>query len=313
MASGFAIFTVETIFGSTVRRQHTMKIFLFFSLLLICVHGYSQTDSSDQKKVQVSGGVKFVSNQTYAGRTDSLKLPVFIPEFNFEFQKGFFVNTKGYLNLSGGKTTFDGVSIEPGYEFSKKSWNGSLSVIKNIISDSSNLIIAPVNASLEFYLNKETKIVTPYIGSEYVFSAEGNDLIVYGGVSRNISFSKEDAKASVSAEPSFGLTGGSQNFYYSFLKSFSSNGQSRGAGKGRGRGNSGSTTTTTTTTTTVQQQSKQFTLLASSIELPITVTAHKLKWVTTPALETPINLIKGSGGQSSSSIFYVTTELVFSF
>lgn len=291
-----------------------MKKILFSSLLFICVHGYCQTDSSVQKKVQVSGGLQFISNQTYAGRTDSLKLPVLIPEFNFEFQKGFFINTKGYLNLSGGQTTFDGVSIEPGYEFSKKNWNGSLSVIKNFISDSSNLIIAPVNASLEFYLNKETKIVTPYIGSEYVFSKEGNDFIVYGGLSKNISFSKEDAKASVSAEPSLGLTGGSQNFYYSFLKSFASNGQSRAAGKGRGRGNSGSTTTTTTTTTTtVEQQSKQFTLLASSVELPITVTVHKFKWVTTPALETPINLIKGSGGQTSSSIFYVTTELLFNF
>ncbi|HWI92051.1 MAG TPA: hypothetical protein VNT20_12295 [Flavisolibacter sp.] len=290
-----------------------MKKILFSSLLFICAHSYSQTDSSGQKKVRVGGGLQFISNQTYAGRADSLKLPVLIPEFNFEFQKGFFINTKGYLNLSGGKTTFDGVSIEPGYEFSKENWNGSLSVIKNFISDSSNLIIAPVKASLEFYLNKETKILTPYIGSEYVFSAEGNDVIVYGGLSKNISFSKEEAKASMSVEPSFGLTGGSQNFYYSFLKSFSSNGQSRGVGKGRGRGNSGSTTTTTTTTTTVQQQSKQFTLLASSFELPITLTAKKFKWVTTPALETPINLIKGSGGQSSASIFYITTELLINF
>jgi hypothetical protein len=283
-----------------------MKKLLLFSLLISCLYSYSQTDSSVQKKVQVKAGLQFISNQTYAGRTDSLKLPVLIPEFNFEFQKGFFINTKGYLNLSGGKTTFDGVSIEPGYEFSKKKWNGSLSVIKNFISDSSNLIIAPVNASLEFYLNKETKIVTPYIGSEYVFSAEGNDFIVYGGLSKNISFSKEEAKTTVDVEPSFGLTAGSQNFYYSFLKSFSSNGQSRGKGKGRGNGGS-------TTTSTVQQQSSQFTLLSTAFELPITVTAHKLKWVTTPTLEMPINLIKGSGGTPSSSIFYVTTELLFSF
>lgn len=288
----------------------TMKKIIFSSLLLICVHGYSQTDSSGQKKVQVSGGLQFISNQTYAGRADSLRLPVLSPEFKFEFQKGFFLNTKGYLNLSGGQTSFDGVSIEPGYEFSKRKWNGSVSVIKNFISDSSNLIIAPVNASLEFYLNKETKIVTPYIGSEYVFSAESNDFIVYGGLSKHISFSKDDAKTTVDAEPSLGLTGGSQNFYYSFLKSFASNGKSRGVGKGRG--NSGSISTTTTTST-VQQQSSQFILLASSIELPITVTASKFKWVTTPALETPINVIKGSGGQSSSSIFYVTTELLFSF
>lgn len=292
------------------------KLLLTF-FLFVAMYSHGQTDSSDQKKIQVEAGLQFISNQTYAGRTDSLKLPVVIPEFNLEFQKGFFINTKGYLNLSGGTTTFDGVSIEPGYEFSKKNWNGSLSVIKNFISDSSNLIIAPVKASLEFYLDKETKILTPYIGSEYAFSGEGNDFILYGGLSKNISFSKEDAKTTVEAAPSFSLTAGSQNFYYSFLKSFSSNGQSRakvsGVGRGRGNGNGGSTTTTTTTTTTtVEQQSKQFTLLSSAFELPITVTAHKLKWVTTPTLETPVNLIKGSGGQSSSSIFYVTTELVFS-
>jgi hypothetical protein len=133
---------------------------------------------------------------------------------------------------------------------------------------------------------------------------------VYGGLSKNISFSKEEAKTTVDVEPSFGLTAGSQNFYYSFLKSFSSNGQSRGKGKGRGNGNS----TSTTVTQTAQQQSNQFTLLSTSYELPITVTAHKLKWVTTPTLEMPINLVKtGSGGQGSSSIFYVTTELLFSF
>lgn len=283
--------------------------------LILCFYSYGQGDSSGRKNVELKAGLQFISNQTYAGRTDSFKLPVLMPELNFSFQKGFFINTKGYLNFSGGQTTFDGISIEPGYEFSRKNWNGSLSVIKNFISDSSNLIIAPVNASLEFYLNKETKILTPYLGSEYVFSAEGNDFIVYGGLSKNISFSKDDAKTTVEAEPSFGLTAGSQNFYYSFLKSFSSNGQSRGKGNGggRGRGNGTGAGTTTTTTTSQQQQGNQFTLLSTSIELPLTITAHKFKWVTTPALETPVNLIKGSGGQTSSSIFYITTELLIDF
>lgn len=291
------------------------KIAVSLFLIMMSFLAYTQSDTKSKKsKTSFIPGIQFISDQTYAGRTDSLKLPVMVPSFTLKTSGGFYTKVKGYLNLSSGNSGFDGVSIEPGYAISNKHWDISFSLIKNFISDSSNLIIAPVNASLEFYLNKETKIVTPYIGSEYVFSKEGNDFIVYGGLSKNISFSKEDAKASVSAEPSLGLTGGSQNFYYSFLKSFASNGQSRAAGKGRGRGNSGSTTTTTTTTTTtVEQQSKQFTLLASSVELPITVTVHKFKWVTTPALETPINLIKGSGGQTSSSIFYVTTELLFNF
>jgi hypothetical protein len=289
------------------------KILVLFSFVFAAIHSYCQADSSGKERTQMSAGLQFISNQTYAGRTDSLKLPVVIPEFNLEFPHGFFINTKGYLNLSGGKTSFDGVSIEPGYEFSKKNWNGSFSVIKNFMSDSSNLIIAPVNASLEFYLNKETKFITPYIGSEYVFSAEGNDLIVYGGLSKNIRLSRTDAKADFDVEPSLGLTGGSQNFYYSFLKSYASNGQSRGSGKGKGRGGSGSTTTTSGSST-AQQESKTFSLLSSSFELPFTLTAHTFKWITTPALELPVNLLKGQiGGQSSSAIFYVTTELLFTF
>jgi hypothetical protein len=286
---------------------------LLCSLLFFSLYGYAQTaDSSREEKVQVQTGVQFISNQTYAGRTDSLRLPVLLPEINLEFPKGFFINTKGYLNLSGGKTTFDGVSIEPGYALSKKNWNGSLSVIKNFISDSSNLIIAPVNASLEFYLNKETKILTPFIGSEYVFSGEGNDVILYGGLSKLVSFTKEDAETMVNVEPAVSLTAGSQNFYYSFLKSYSSNGSGNSRGKGRGRG-SGTGSTTATITQTVEQQSKLFSLLSSSIELPLTVSAHKLQWITTPAWEVPINVINDNSKKASPSLFYVTTELLFNF
>ncbi|MGZ3853617.1 MAG: hypothetical protein ACXVBX_12550 [Flavisolibacter sp.] len=288
------------------------KILVLLSFLLAAVYSYSQTDSTDKEKTHISTGLQFVSNQTYAGRTDSLKLPVMIPEFNLEFAKGFFINTKGYLNLSAGKTSFDGISIEPGYEFSKKNWNGSFSVIKNFVSDSSNLIIAPVNASLEFYLSKETKVVTPYIGSEYVFSAEGNDFITYGGLSKDIQFSKAEAQTTFDVNPSLGVTAGTQNFYYSFLKSYASNGKTRLLSKGKGRGGSGSTTTTTSTTG--KKQSQTFSLLSSSFELPFTLTAGKFKWVTTPSWEMPVNLIQGqTGGSTASSIFYITTELLFTF
>ena len=290
-----------------------MKNHLLFSiLLLVSLFTCAQAkDSTSEKKMQIKAGLQFISNQTYAGRTDSLNLPVLNPEVNLMFQKGFFIRTKGYLNLSGGQTTFDGISIEPGYEFLKNNWNGSFSVVKNFISDSSNLIIAPVNASLEFYLDKETRILTPFIGSEYVFSGEGNDFIMYGGFSKYIAFSKENKKLMVEEEPAFSLTAGSQNFYYSFLKSFSSNGSKNSRGKGRG----GSVGLTPTTTQLIGQESKKITILSSEIELPLTLSTHRLKWIATPALEIPINLLsKGnSGTQTASPFFYLTTELLFSF
>lgn len=294
-----------------------MKYKLLFSLLLlVTLSGYSQSaDSTGPEKTQVSPGIQYISDQTYAGRTDSIRLPVLIPEINVQFPKGFYLNSKGYLNMSGGTTTFDGISLEPGYALSRNNWNGSLSVIKNFISDSSNLIIAPVNASIEFYLNKQTRVITPFIGSEYVFASTGNDFILYGGLSKHIAFTKEDSKIMVEEEPSFSLTGGSQNFYYSFLKSFSSNGYaaSRGTGRGRGRGSGTSGSPSTSLTQEVSQQSSQFGLLAWAIELPLTVSSKRFQWMLTPTLETPVNLINsgGPGTQSASSIFYVTTEILF--
>ncbi len=259
----------------------------------------------------MAAGVVFNTNQSYAGRTDSSKLPVLIPEVNFVFPKGFFLNAKGYLNLSQHTTTFDGISLEPGYEFSKENWNGSFSVIKNFISDSSNLIIAPVNAALEFYLNKETKLLTPFIGWEYSMSGEGNDFILYGGFSKDIVFTKEDKKVAIDMEPSASFTAGSQSFYYSYLKSFASKGKANG--KRKKQGNNGGATSATTTQL-VEQESKKFTLLGSEIDLPLTISGRKLKWIATPAVEIPINLVSsGAGAQSSVPFFSVTTELVFSF
>lgn len=289
-----------------------MKIhFLLLSVLLLCISGHAQTDSSSDNKTKIAAGVVFNTNQSYAGRTDSSKLPVLIPEVNFAFPKGFFLNAKGYLNLSEHATTFDGISLEPGYELSKKNWYGSISVIKNFISDSSNLIIAPVNAALEFYLNKETKLLTPFIGWEYSMSGEGNDFILYGGLSKDIVFTKEDKKIAIDMEPSVSFTAGSQSFYYSYLKSFAGNGKASGKRKKQGNNGSG---TSATATQLVEQESKKFTLLGSAFELPLSIGGSKLKWVTTPALETSLNLFNGTTATQGSSIFfYITTELTFSF
>jgi hypothetical protein len=270
---------------------------------------YAQTDStSARKKNHIQAGIAYTSNQTYAGRTDSLQLPVIVPSLNFKTHIGFYIKASGYLNLSKNNKGFDGISIEPGYEFSKHNWDGSIALIKNFISDSSNLIIAPVKTSIEFYLGNENKIITPFIGSEYLFSKEGNDFIAYGGLSKSITLTREDKEPSVTLEPSFSLSAGSQNFYYSFLKTFAANSHSNGRGRG---GNSGSVPVTQT----VEEQSKQFTLLSMAFEMPITFSKSKFEWITTPAWESPLNLIGngGTGVQKAKSYFYISTAMLVTF
>jgi hypothetical protein len=283
------------------------KLFLLFFMLVAVRVIYAQTDSTDVRdKNHIQAGIGYTSNQTYAGRSDSLRLPVIIPSVNFKTHFGFYIKASGYLNLSKNNKGFDGISIEPGYEFSKHNWDGSIALIKNFISDSSNLIIAPVKTSIEFYLGNENKIITPFMGSEYLFSKEGNDFIAYGGLSKSLTLTKEDKEPSVTLEPSFSLSAGSQNFYYSFLKTFAAN--SHASGRGRSGNNSSVTQTTA-------EQSKQFTLLSAAFEMPITFTKSKFEWKTTPAWESPLNLVDngGAGAQKAKSYLYISTGMLFTF
>jgi hypothetical protein len=284
-------------------------IFLALALGSLC-NAYSQSsDSTDEdKKNHFKTGIQYISNQSYAGRTDSLKLPVIIPYASFETHIGFYVKTSGYCNLSTNKKSFDGISIEPGYEFSKNNWNGSISVIKNFISDSSNLIIAPVKASLEFYLENDNKIVTPSVGAEYIFSDEGNDFIFYAGLAKVMNLTSDDKKLSATLEPAISVSGGTQNFYYSFLKNYANNGH------GKSRKNSQSNNSSSVTEGT-KEQSEQFAILSTGLELPIDLTRGKFEWKTTPALESPLNLANegAEGAQKEKPFFYVSSELVYTF
>jgi len=199
---------------------------------------------------------------------------------------------------------FDGVAIEPGYEFSKNNWNGSISLTKNFISDSSNLIVAPIKTSVEIYLGNDNKIITPYIGGEFMSGTEGNDIIVYAGLSKLITLTEDDHEPSVTIEPSLSVTGGTQNFYFSFLKNYAVYGQPKGKSRN-----------SVPVTQTNKKQSEQFNLLSTALEMPITVTKGKFEWTTTPACEVPHNLVdkSGAGVQEAKSVVYVKTGLVYTF
>ena len=271
-------------------------------------HAYSQSSDStdDDNKNHLKLGVQYVSNQTYAGRMDSLKLPVINPYINFETHLGLYVKATGYLNLSSGNTGFDGVGIETGYEFTKKNWNGSISFVKNFISDSSNLIIAPVKASFEFYLENDNKIVTPSIGAEYLFTNEGNDFIFYGGLSKSITVVKDHGDPLVALQPAVNINGGTQNFYYSYLKHYAKN--------SHGKNKNGRNNILVPVTQTLEEQSQRFALLSTSFELPIDFTKGKFEWKTTPAIEAPFNLADtGEGTQQAKPYFYISTEFVYTF
>lgn len=284
------------------------KIAVSLFLIMMSFLAYTQSDSKSKKsKTSFIPGIQFISDQTYAGRTDSLKLPVMVPSFTLKTSGGFYTKLKGYLNLSSGNPGFDGVSIEPGYAISKKHWDISFSLIKNFISDSSNLIIAPIKTSFEFYAGNRNKIINPSAGAEYLFTNEGNDFIVYGGLSKNFMLSKKDKEPEINFEPGFSLTGGSQNFFFSFLKNYAANGKIKGGGRGN--------FLPVIISQTVKSKSQQFSLLSAEADLPVDISAGKFDCLITPTWETPVSLINkgGAGTQQDKSYVYLNVELSFNF
>jgi hypothetical protein len=294
-----------------------MKTHLYLFFVLILVNGAlkAQDDSTGKQKMKFSPGIQFISNQTYAGRTDSLPLPVLIPSFSLVTPIGFYAKVEGYYNLSSSNSGFDGISIEPGYEISKKHWDISFSLIKNFISDSSNLIIAPIKTSLEFYAGNRNKVINSFAGAEYLFTSEGNDAIVYGGVSKDLLFTKKDNETTVSLEPSFSLTGGTQIFYYSYLKNYSDNGKSKAIGRGRSRGNIPSIPVSQTIQQEIKMASENFSLLSAEAELPLTISKGKFDCIIDPCWVSPVTLVNNNatGTQQSKAYVYLNIELSVNF
>src|SRR5438034_11758934 len=107
-----------------------MKIYFTFFIMTLCSITKGQSDSAEKEKPSLKGTVQFISNQSYAGRTDSFNIPVLVPALNFHTPAGFFAEAKGYYNLSASNSSFDGISIQLGYEFSPQHWNGEISLIK---------------------------------------------------------------------------------------------------------------------------------------------------------------------------------------
>jgi len=275
-------------------------LLLLLGALVTTSQVHSQSADSANSVLQLKAGLSYTSNQTYAGRTDSAKLPVIVPSVNLS-AKGFYLKGSGYVNLSKNNTGFDGVSIEPGYEFSKGKWNGSVAFVKNFISDSSNLIIAPIKSSIEFYLENENKVIIPSVGAEYAFTDEGNDFIIYAGLAKLFTLTHQDKEPSLTLEPSLSVSGGTQNFYYSFVKNYAGNGRNKEKRN-------------IPVSQTAKGKSDQFAALDAEFELPVTLSEGKLEWKTTPAFVSAVNLVDGSVETSQSkSYLYISTELVYSF
>jgi len=76
---------------------------------------------------------------------------------SFETHLGVFIKASGYVNLTRNNKGFDGISIEPGYEFSKGTWNGVFRSSRISSVTVATQLLLPSKLPLNFIWKMKTK------------------------------------------------------------------------------------------------------------------------------------------------------------
>ncbi|WP_295650101.1 hypothetical protein [uncultured Mucilaginibacter sp.] len=294
-------------------------------IMAIALNNYTaacQSDTSKKtpaKSVFYNGGIQYLSNLTYAGRSDNSSVPVLLPNFTIISKSGLFLNATGYFDLSGSNSKSEGLSVTPGYVFSfddKKQYGGSISATKYFITSSSPIILSTFNftADGQLYFNPGN-IVKATIGASYRIGKDNsNDIINTGELSKEISVFKTgtEKKDGLKVEPTAMLYAGTQ----SFEQTYYTQSQVQRAVTNPSPSNPlnvlfpsqpSQTIITQTVTQQKQQEVKQYNLLALSGSMPLTYTVAKTQLSFTPYLIKPFNQVDYTSNTQMNGLYFLFT------
>src|SRR5476651_236486 len=123
-----------------MKRYQLLAMAMIMVIALTSHAAFCQNDTAKNtpaKSIFYNGGMQYLSNLTYAGRSDNSSVPVLLPNFTVISKTGLFLNATGYFDLSGANSQSEGLSVTPGYVFSfdtKKEYGGSISATKYFIT-----------------------------------------------------------------------------------------------------------------------------------------------------------------------------------
>lgn len=302
-------------------------LFVVISFQLIAQERVTtKSDSSAvSKKVFLNVGIQYISNVTYAGRSDVNNVPIALPTITLVTTSGFFLGTAGYLNLGNqGNFSADGLSFTPGYLFSidrNKKWGGIVSATQYFFKDSSQVILSSFNstADLQFYFNP--KFARFAVSSSYQIGKQSNDIINTLEVSKNIVISKNKQ---VSINPVLSFMSGTQSFTETYFQQGSrqrriiTNPSSGGGLGGLFPGGNNQTPKESIVnepyTEEKQREIKKYQPLSLNLSLPITFKKGKFQANIAPYFIKPINTVApNSTAQVPSSLFLFSTGLSYTF
>lgn len=303
--------------------HYRLKYFLL-GLMLINLSSFAQvkdsTVFSSPKDIFLGVGLQYISNLTYAGRSDIESVPILLPTLTLVKKNGLFIGAAGYLNAVKDQFSADGLSITPGYVFSlgkNKKAGGVISVTKYFFKDSSQIILGSFNATTDFQFYYTLPIAKISLSTIYQFGKMSNDLINSLDISKEISLTKGK---SLIISPVFSLMAGTQSFsetYYvngSRQRKFITNPPSSsnpigGIFPGGGSGQPQETIVNEPYTTEMQKEVKKYNALSLSLSVPLVYKKDKFQVNLTPYLIKPFNAVDSN----LTHLFLFTTGFSYIF
>ncbi|MDQ6610375.1 MAG: hypothetical protein M3Y85_11200 [Bacteroidota bacterium] len=199
-----------------------MKPFLLFiAFLFVFQTSFAQEDSADKKTATVGFNLSYLSNSVYLGRKDSSTISYLTPGLRYSTPSGFFV-AAGASFLTQ-ENRIDLISLEAGYEFSKKNLEGGLTVYQSFYSSQSENVKAELNTSLDAYAGYLFPFIKPVISGSISLGSSNPDYTASFGLEHSFATNDETFYFT----PKVFVNASSQNYYDSYY-------QKRTHGKKRG-------------------------------------------------------------------------------
>jgi outer membrane scaffolding protein for murein synthesis (MipA/OmpV family) len=125
-------------------------------------------DSTEEKgSSNFKIGVSYLSDNVYMGRKDSAKIPYLTPTIGYYHKSGlFFTASASYLST---EKRIDAYTLDAGYSFSSRKWEGEISAEKSIYSDQSYSVKSEVLGSASASIAYDANWIKPSFNGSLSF------------------------------------------------------------------------------------------------------------------------------------------------
>ncbi|SHF86627.1 hypothetical protein SAMN05444008_11344 [Cnuella takakiae] len=270
-----------------------MRILLTLSMVLVCLLGNAQQDSTTAPKVQFKIGLNYNSKLHYYGRTDSLSSSGYFPMAELWVNNSFYVNAAPIFvhnaftgtDYAGSVTTLGYLKATPGHMV-------HLYALKPFYTAESRLVQSALKAQAGAALSLFSKAINFSMGGDVKYSNQ-LDYGATAGIDHLLRLQK--GSHLVLVDPTFSLNAGTQNFLRTYRQ--------KKAGLLFPREE------------TVTEKGQVFRLLAWEASLPLVYIKGKMQVQATPAYVVPLNLQPAQTGipaEYGKPLLYLTAGVKYS-